>query len=296
MINSLYFSSFFRQCFDICSYSAREAYEQPTDDRSDINLSIRHNFMIRNAYEASYSHQTSQDNDSNIDDPIQGGQYHQIIIDDGECSESKESNSSTNKHRSKILSFFNRFKSHKYSNSNDSPVTQRSRTKETISPLELQEDEVKCSANLDQDKKNAKKIAKLHGYDVSVIERDSSSQSTKPFLFEALTFHCNSKNENHEIPAIPNKSFIMPGSDLQRKMAQAVLSNIEKNKNIHSVDHGEDECVICLDPFSYENPRMPTICGCGQNKTYFHLPCLYQWIEKDRNCPTCRDTLRWEEY
>ena len=84
----------------------------------------------------------------------------------------------------------------------------------------------------------------------------------------------------------------MPGSDTQKKMAQALC----KSTTNEYIDQSEDECVICLDTFSYENPRMPTMCGCGENNASFHLPCLYQWMEKDKNCPTCRTELKWEEF
>ena len=59
----------------------------------------------------------------------------------------------------------------------------------------------------------------------------------------------------------------------------------------------EDECVICMEPFHPTlNPRMPTACGCGDNKTYFHLPCLLTWVERDVTCPGCRERLIWQEF
>ena len=62
-------------------------------------------------------------------------------------------------------------------------------------------------------------------------------------------------------------------------------------------DEEEDECVICMEPFhSTLNPQMPTACGCGDNKTYFHLPCLLTWVERDVTCPGCRERLIWQEF
>ena len=67
-------------------------------------------------------------------------------------------------------------------------------------------------------------------------------------------------------------------------------------------DEQEEECVICLEPFDDTNPKMPTLCGCGENMTYFHLPCLYTWRSRCTNsraqsleCPSCRKELCWEE-
>jgi len=117
-----------------------------------------------------------------------------------------------------------------------------------------------------------------------LIRRTNKVAPDKSFLKEANTYEYD---VNKEVPTIYQNEFILPGSEIQKSMAIAMKANVE--------DHG-DECVICMDVFSPENPRMPTLCGCGENKTYFHLPCLYQWIEENRNCPSCRKLLRWEEF
>ena len=89
------------------------------------------------------------------------------------------------------------------------------------------------------------------------------------------------------MPTIDPEEVVLPGSALQHEMAASLSGKLE--------DQG-DECVICMEGFDATNPRMPTLCGCGENKTYFHLPCLYQWIEQSRDCPSCRKRLRWEEF
>lgn len=110
------------------------------------------------------------------------------------------------------------------------------------------------------------------------------NNSDKCILKEANTF---SYDINKEVPTIYSNEFILPGSDIQKNMAMAM--------KLH-MDDQDDECVICMDAFTHDNPRMPTLCGCGENKTFFHLPCLYQWIEENKNCPQCRTVLRWEEF
>ena len=97
----------------------------------------------------------------------------------------------------------------------------------------------------------------------------------------------SSYDNSLDIPTIALEEVVMPGSELQQQMARAVSLNLEAQG---------DECVICMEGFDPTNPRMPTLCGCGQNKTYFHLPCLYQWIEQSEECPSCRQKLRWEEF
>lgn len=89
------------------------------------------------------------------------------------------------------------------------------------------------------------------------------------------------------LPSIDPEEVVLPGSALQQEMAASLSGKLEEQG---------DECVICMEGFDAHNPRMPTLCGCGENKTYFHLPCLYQWIEQSRNCPSCRKRLRWEEF
>lgn len=96
------------------------------------------------------------------------------------------------------------------------------------------------------------------------------------------------------IPAINLDEFVMPGSKLQKAMSEA-LRKENDFKCVTKVDY-EDECVICFEGFDKDNPRMPTLCGCGENKTYFHLPCLLQWTDKHLECPACRQKITWQEF
>ena len=109
---------------------------------------------------------------------------------------------------------------------------------------------------------------------------DSLSKSP---LRAAISFETNVDH----IQTIHAEEVVLPGSLLQRQMAM--------HASIHLEAQG-DECVICMEAFDFSNPRIPTTCGCGENKTFFHLPCLFQWADQSgRNCPTCRQTLIWEE-
>jgi E3 ubiquitin-protein ligase DOA10 len=82
---------------------------------------------------------------------------------------------------------------------------------------------------------------------------------------------------------------------LQKEMARQMLALSNSSKEMVDQDW-ENECVICMEGFDPTNPRMPTLCGCGANKTYFHLPCLYQWLEQSRECPSCRAPITWQEF
>mmetsp|Transcript_36461 Transcript_36461/g.79752 ORF Transcript_36461/g.79752 Transcript_36461/m.79752 type:complete len:275 (+) Transcript_36461:129-953(+) len=120
-----------------------------------------------------------------------------------------------------------------------------------------------------------------------VRESPSVSSAGQSPLRSASSF--NYDKNMRSIPSIQLDEIVMPGSDLQKQMSAIMSQDLGKE------DVG-DECVICLEGFTAENPRMPTLCGCGENKAVFHLPCLYQWIEQDRNCPSCRKRLKWQEF
>lgn len=126
-----------------------------------------------------------------------------------------------------------------------------------------------------------------HDDATSVRESPSISSSGASPLRSASSFDYDKKMRS--IPSIQLDEIILPGSALQKKMS-AIMA-----KDLEGMDV-DDECVICMEAFSAENPRMPTLCGCGENATYFHLPCLYQWIEQSEDCPSCRKRLRWEEF
>ncbi|RMX66793.1 hypothetical protein KXD40_001931 [Peronospora effusa] len=63
------------------------------------------------------------------------------------------------------------------------------------------------------------------------------------------------------------------------------------------VDEGqlELECIMCLDTFSQDNPKIRTLCNCGMNRTNFHMSCLFEWLNREANCPVCREYLFFED-
>jgi Ring finger domain len=106
-------------------------------------------------------------------------------------------------------------------------------------------------------------------------------------LRQAVSFHSSA---GADLPCTINADeIVLPGSVIQHQMAQQMILSANVQTNV-------EECVICMEPFDASNPRMPTLCSCGVNKTYFHLPCLYQWIEQSMECPSCRTKITWEEF
>jgi Ring finger domain len=136
---------------------------------------------------------------------------------------------------------------------------------------------------------------------------DTKGMTTSSPLREARTF--NTSNDSNMPCTINADEFVLPGSMVQQQMAQQMLSLragrscpnnnglvLLQSGHVNNDDYNIEECVICMEPFDISNPRMPTLCSCGTNKTYFHLPCLYQWIEQSENCPTCRSKITWDEF
>lgn len=49
----------------------------------------------------------------------------------------------------------------------------------------------------------------------------------------------------------------------------------------------DDSCLICLDDFTEDNPRINLGCGHG-----FHLACMLEWQERGNNiCPVCETPI-----
>ncbi|KAJ0411589.1 hypothetical protein ATCC90586_004239 [Pythium insidiosum] len=116
----------------------------------------------------------------------------------------------------------------------------------------------------------------------SVLSGSVPSATTTPG--EATTSSGNS--DAAEAPSIPLD---------QRARLDELLRSYQRATGI--VDHGQLdlECVMCLDTFSEDNPKVRSLCNCGMNRTNFHLSCLLEWLDRDPNCPVCRAYLFYEE-
>ena len=89
------------------------------------------------------------------------------------------------------------------------------------------------------------------------------------------------------------------GVEESERLLRNRFVNFSQTTLLSSLPHGQSsprppECVICMEEFTSENPRMPTLCACGENRTQFHYPCLLLWLEQKNTCPTCSSTLFYE--
>lgn len=42
------------------------------------------------------------------------------------------------------------------------------------------------------------------------------------------------------------------------------------------------------------NPKMLTLCGCGEHRANFHYPCLLLYLQKKKTCPVCNQELFYQ--
>ncbi|KAI3719828.1 hypothetical protein L6452_20733 [Arctium lappa] len=52
----------------------------------------------------------------------------------------------------------------------------------------------------------------------------------------------------------------------------------------------DDECLICLEEYTDENPRITTKCS-----HHSHLSCILEWQQRSELCPVCSELMEFEE-
>lgn len=101
-----------------------------------------------------------------------------------------------------------------------------------------------------------------------------------------------SRNQAQEVPIIPRRRRGAVSSPRRKRPnvdRQSLLMNLvsDDTKCLTNEDiELEDECVICLEPFS-ENDIIREL-GCSH---FFHVECINDWETKSNTCPCCRETF-----
>ena len=52
----------------------------------------------------------------------------------------------------------------------------------------------------------------------------------------------------------------------------------------------DSQCAICLESFAESSHKDIAELDCS-NKHIFHVECLKQWVEKNNECPLCREAI-----
>lgn len=55
-------------------------------------------------------------------------------------------------------------------------------------------------------------------------------------------------------------------------------------------EEDDDFCPTCLEVYTAENPKIWTECG-----HHFHLPCIWDWMERKDTCPMCESPMRFPD-
>ncbi|KAJ3674309.1 hypothetical protein LUZ60_004925 [Juncus effusus] len=58
----------------------------------------------------------------------------------------------------------------------------------------------------------------------------------------------------------------------------------------YSSEDEENDCPICLEEYTEENPKMELQCNHD-----FHLSCIYEWMERSEACPVCGKVMLFDE-
>ncbi|RYG66437.1 hypothetical protein EON64_09750 [archaeon] len=113
-----------------------------------------------------------------------------------------------------------------------------------------------------------------------VDQEHSSSQHT---LLRSDDSCCEKRNIIHAGVELSTTSF--PNADRPLNRNDAIRDRME-----HA-----DECIICLEEFTTDNPKVKTLCNCGENRSSFHYPCLLYWLEHKASCPNCSSNIFFQE-
>jgi hypothetical protein len=75
-------------------------------------------------------------------------------------------------------------------------------------------------------------------------------------------------------------------------------SPMRRQRSTTHLSYFEPECIICLDIFTVNNPRVSCRCRCKfeSQSNPMHLMCLLSWTEQQQAqiCPVCRDPIHFE--
>jgi len=141
--------------------------------------------------------------------------------------------------------------------------------------------------------------AAIFGLASAQIDRENTSGSTAVATADTSeqgeTF--DKVREKIEQKMTNSDNFVEPGSELQAAIAMSLkpLNSDDEDGAVSTDVDDVIECVVCMEEFTKENPSVRTLCGCGENRSLFHLGCLYEWLDRQPNCPTCRQEIFFEE-
>ncbi|KAL6762274.1 hypothetical protein V8C86DRAFT_2519064 [Haematococcus lacustris] len=113
--------------------------------------------------------------------------------------------------------------------------------------------------------------------------RVSEQHSAPPTAHGTPTRHSRSESidkagsRHRKMPSQASGDIPLKISPLEATQSKGVKPSLEDDVNDDS-----KYCPTCLEQYSDDNPKTFTECG-----HHFHLPCLYEWLERKDTCPLC---------
>ncbi|KAM0010413.1 putative transcription factor C2H2 family [Helianthus debilis subsp. tardiflorus] len=129
----------------------------------------------------------------------------------------------------------------------------------------------------------------------NIVETGSSGSSSSSSGI-SMTRHDKGSNRSRvePEPVFESNFLSIPSEEGSKKFHSEIppmvaFDKVKSNVNTISVDD-EDVCPICLEEYTFENPRIITKC-----LHHYHLSCIYEWNERSETCPVCSKLMVFEE-
>ncbi|CAI5726289.1 unnamed protein product [Peronospora effusa] len=137
----------------------------------------------------------------------------------------------------------------------------------------------------------SRKYQRRHSDDVDTMDMERGDEDDGDQEMEILVGH----DHEQEMQEVFGTRIIVQRHCFHQKNWSKLLRSYQEATGV--VDEGqlELECIMCLDTFSQDNPKIRTLCNCGMNRTNFHMSCLFEWLNREANCPVCREYLFFED-
>jgi Ring finger domain len=79
-------------------------------------------------------------------------------------------------------------------------------------------------------------------------------------------------------------------AEQQMNLKEKLGKQEEIEEEDYELEDDSNVCPTCLEPFTVDNPRVVAKCG-----HQYHLPCIYEWLERSPSCPMCGKKMEIEE-
>ncbi|KAL2902601.1 putative E3 ubiquitin-protein ligase RHB1A [Bienertia sinuspersici] len=123
------------------------------------------------------------------------------------------------------------------------------------------------------------------GRDNHLTKSNTSAEVANSGSEEGLNNADSVENQGKDMKEIDDKA----QSVLELSLPEDSEDDLKKGVEPHLIIEEED-CPICLEEYTEENPKMLTKC-----EHHFHLCCILEWLERSETCPVCDKEMSIDE-